>query len=46
MKRKEQQHEWQRAPFTGTVTCRKCDLLPLDEEDAQSVCEGKKEQSA
>lgn len=31
-------HQWQRARFTGTVTCAACGLLPLDEDDTDSPC--------
>jgi hypothetical protein len=34
-------HEWQRARFTGTVTCARCGLLPLDEDDAATECSGR-----
>lgn len=31
-------HEWQRSRITGTTTCAKCGLLPLDEDDHSSNC--------
>ena len=34
------QHEWHAATFTGTVTCSKCGLLPMDEDDTESECPG------
>jgi hypothetical protein len=33
------QHEWQRGRFTGTTTCVKCGLLPLDDDDIDTECE-------
>jgi len=33
-------HEWQTARFTGAVTCARCGLLPLDDDDMASECEG------
>lgn len=33
-------HQWQRARFTGTVTCAACALLPLDQDDIDSPCPG------
>lgn len=33
-------HQWQRARFTGTVTCAACALLPLDQDDVDSPCPG------
>ena len=35
-------HEWQRGRFTGTVTCARCGLLPLDEDDYLVPCAGLK----
>lgn len=34
-------HEWQTARFTGNVTCARCGLLPLDQDDRESPCEGR-----
>jgi hypothetical protein len=34
-----EQHEWQRGRFTGAVTCAKCGLLPLDDDDIHTECE-------
>lgn len=31
-------HLWHRAPFTGTVTCADCGLLPLDDDDTRTLC--------
>ena len=31
-------HEWQFARFTGTTTCSKCGLLPLDSDDYETDC--------
>lgn len=33
-------HEWQKGWLTGTVTCSRCHLLPLDDDDMNSPCEG------
>lgn len=33
-------HRWQRARFTGTVTCGACGLLPLDQDDVDTECAG------
>lgn len=32
-------HEWSRARFTGTITCARCGLLPLDQSDYELPCE-------
>lgn len=32
-------HEWQVSTFTGTKTCSRCGLLPLDDDDMQSTCQ-------
>ena len=32
-------HVWQVSRFTGTKTCERCGLLPLDEDDTESTCE-------
>jgi hypothetical protein len=34
----ERKHVWQRARFTGTRTCERCGLLPLDSDDDDSPC--------
>ena len=34
----ERRHVWQRARFTGTRTCERCGLLPLDSDDDASPC--------
>ena len=31
-------HDWQTARFTGAITCSRCGLLPLDEDDRATVC--------
>lgn len=31
-------HDWQVSTFTGTKTCSRCGLLPLDEDDMESEC--------
>lgn len=31
-------HDWHAGRFTGAVTCARCGLLPLDEEDAETPC--------
>jgi hypothetical protein len=36
---KNRKHEWQRSRFAGTVTCARCRLLPLDDDDFESDCE-------
>lgn len=33
-------HDFQAGRFTGTVTCSRCGLLPLDREDSLSPCDG------
>lgn len=33
-------HVWEIATFTGTKVCSECHLLPLDSEDALSICDG------
>ena len=33
-------HQWQRGRFTGALTCARCGLLPLDDDDAETNCEG------
>lgn len=33
------EHQWQTARMTGTKTCERCGLLPLDDDDANSPCE-------
>jgi hypothetical protein len=33
-------HVWHKATFTGTVTCERCGLLPMDDDDLQTECEG------
>ena len=38
---RESEHEWQQGRFTGAVTCARCGLLPLDDEDRDSPCEGR-----
>jgi hypothetical protein len=38
----ETDHEWYRTHFTGNLVCAKCHLLPLDEEDFESECEGER----
>ncbi len=35
-----QKHKWQTSTFTNTTTCARCGLLPLDEDDRQTECEG------
>ncbi len=37
------EHAFLRARFTGTLTCVKCGLLPLDYDDRQTDCEPKDE---
>ena len=32
-------HKWQTARFTGTVTCERCGLLPIDQDDLDSPCQ-------
>lgn len=32
-------HDWQTAPITGTTTCARCKLLPIDQDDIDSPCE-------
>ena len=34
-------HDWQTARFTGARTCSRCGLLPLDDDDYESECEGR-----
>ena len=36
----EDLHHWQVSTFTGTKTCERCGLLPLDDEDMESTCQG------
>ncbi len=38
--RPEHPHEWQRGRFTGAMTCAKCKLLPLDDDEFWSECPG------
>jgi len=33
------EHVWQRGRFTGTVTCERCGLLPIDRDDLELDCE-------
>lgn len=33
-------HDWKTSPLGGNVTCARCGLLPLDQEDIDSPCEG------
>ena len=33
-------HAWQRARFTGNMTCANCGLMPMDEDDMETECEG------
>ena len=33
-------HEWETAKFTGNKLCKRCNLLPLDQDDFDSVCHG------
>lgn len=33
-------HVWQQGRFTGAVTCEVCGLLPLDQEDIDTMCPG------
>ena len=32
-------HVWQVSRMTGTTTCERCGLLPLDEDDMDSTCQ-------
>lgn len=32
-------HVWQEARFTGTTTCERCGLLPLDADDMETTCQ-------
>lgn len=34
----DSRHEWQRAPLTGAVTCSRCGLLPIDDDDIDTRC--------
>jgi hypothetical protein len=36
-------HVWQTSRFTETTTCERCGLLPLDEDDTDSPCDGRDE---
>jgi hypothetical protein len=36
-----QAHVWHKATFTGAVTCERCGLLPMDDDDMQTACEGR-----
>lgn len=36
-------HRWQYARFTGTKTCERCGLLPLDSDDVATPCTGSRE---
>jgi hypothetical protein len=35
-------HRWQYARMTGTKTCEKCGLLPLDSDDTATLCPGER----
>jgi len=35
----KEQHEWVYGRFTGVMTCEKCRLLPLDQDDIDTECE-------
>jgi hypothetical protein len=37
-------HRWQYGRFTGTKTCERCGLLPLDEDDRTTPCPGTRDQ--
>ena len=32
-------HEFRRSRLAGTLTCTRCGLLPLDDEDLETLCE-------
>jgi hypothetical protein len=32
-------HVWQESRFTGTTTCERCGLLPLDADDMETTCQ-------
>lgn len=32
------EHVWQAGRFTGTMTCERCGLLPLDDDDVSTPC--------
>lgn len=32
------EHVWQHGRFTGTTTCERCGLLPLDADDVMTAC--------
>jgi hypothetical protein len=32
-------HVWQESRFTGTTTCSRCGLLPLDADDMETTCQ-------
>lgn len=34
-------HRWQYSRFAGTRTCERCGLLPLDDDDYATDCEGR-----
>lgn len=38
-------HDFQAARFTEAVTCAKCHLLPLDDEDINSPCPGRDDEN-
>ncbi len=38
MREVESGHLWQYARFTGTKTCQRCGLLPLDSDDTELAC--------
>lgn len=33
-----QEHAWQTGRFTGAMTCERCGLLPLDDDDMSTLC--------
>ena len=40
MRRIPNAHVWQYGRFTGAMTCERCGLLPLDQDDIETECPG------